>query len=76
MFGVQAFLPIINPPESCIIGVGAVTEQAVVVHGGIRVEPVMTVSVSADHRVTDGVVAAQFFSTLKAVLEKPQELGG
>ncbi len=76
MFGVQAFLPIINPPESCIIGVGAVTEQAIVVNGGIRVEPVMTVSVSADHRAADGVVAAQFFSTLKAVLETPEDLGG
>jgi pyruvate dehydrogenase E2 component (dihydrolipoamide acetyltransferase) len=76
MYGVQAFLPIINPPESCIVGVGATTEQAVVVNGGIRVEPVMTVSLSADHRATDGVVAAQFFSTLKALLEKPEDLGG
>ena len=76
MYGVQAFLPIINPPESAIIGVGAVTDQAVVVRGGIRAEPVMTVSVSADHRAVDGVVAAQFFSTLKALLEKPEDLGG
>ncbi len=52
------------------------TEQAIVMHGGIRIEPVMTVSVSADHRVADGVVAAQFFSTLKSVLEKPEDLGG
>jgi pyruvate dehydrogenase E2 component (dihydrolipoamide acetyltransferase) len=75
MFGVQTFLPIINSPESCIVGVGAVTDQVVAVNGGIRVEPVMAVSVSADHRVADGVAAAQFFSTLKALMEKPEDLG-
>jgi len=76
MYGVEAFLPIINPPESCIVGVGAVTEKAVVVDGGIRVEPVMKLSVSADHRAVDGVVAAEFFRTLKSLLEEPSQIGG
>jgi pyruvate dehydrogenase E2 component (dihydrolipoamide acetyltransferase) len=71
MFGVDYFLPIINPPESCIVGVGAVREQVVAVEGGMRIEPVMKVSVSADHRVVDGAEAARFFQTLKRLLEDP-----
>ena len=74
MYGVDYFLPIINPPESCIVGVGIIKEEAVVVDGGIRIEPVMKVSVSADHRVTDGAEAAEFFRTMKGLLENPDEL--
>jgi pyruvate dehydrogenase E2 component (dihydrolipoamide acetyltransferase) len=74
MYGVDYFLPIINPPESCIIGVGAIREQPVVRAGGIAVEPVVKVSVSADHRVVDGVQAGKFFRTLKGLLEDPRRL--
>ncbi len=76
MFGVDCFLPIINPPESCIVGVGAVKEQAIVVDGGIRIEPVMQMSISADHRAIDGVAAAEFFRSVKETLEAPQTLRG
>lgn len=74
MFGVDFFQPIINPPESCIIGVGAVTERPVVENGGIYVEPVMKVALSADHRGIDGVGAARFFQTMGELLEEPEKL--
>ena len=75
MFGVSSFLPIINPPESCIIGVGAIARRvAATEDGGVGVEPMMTVSLSADHRVTDGAEAARFFRTLKDLLEAPEAL--
>ncbi len=76
MYGVDAFLPIINPPESCIVGVGRIAERVVAHEGGIQVEPVMQVTVSADHRATDGAKAAQFFQSLKAHLEAPDGLAG
>jgi pyruvate dehydrogenase E2 component (dihydrolipoamide acetyltransferase) len=75
MFGVTSFLPIINPPEACIIGVGAIANRVVATEeGGMRVEPMMSVSLSADHRVTDGAEAARFFQTLKGLLEAPGPL--
>jgi pyruvate dehydrogenase E2 component (dihydrolipoamide acetyltransferase) len=74
MFGVDYFIPIINEPQSCIIGVGRVTDEVVVRDGGIRVEQVMKVSLSADHRAIDGALCAQFFQTLKDILEDPSGL--
>jgi pyruvate dehydrogenase E2 component (dihydrolipoamide acetyltransferase) len=74
MFGVDYFLPIINEPQSCIIGVGRITDQVVVRDGGIRVEPVMKISLSADHRVVDGALCAEFFQGLKDLLEDPSGL--
>ncbi len=76
MYGVGAFLPIINPPESVIIGVGAIAEQPVARDGGIAVEAVMKLSLSADHRVVDGAEAAAFFQTLKGLLEEPEGIPG
>jgi pyruvate dehydrogenase E2 component (dihydrolipoamide acetyltransferase) len=74
MYGVDYFVPIINPPESCIVGVGRISDRVVARDGGILVEPMMKVSLSADHRVVDGVEAARFFQTLKGLLEELQEL--
>jgi pyruvate dehydrogenase E2 component (dihydrolipoamide acetyltransferase) len=74
MYGVRYFLPIINPPECCILGVGAIREEAVVREGGIRVDQVMTISISADHRATDGAEVARFYQTLKGLLEEPEGL--
>ena len=73
-FGVDSFLPIINPPEACIIGVGRAAEQPVVKDGAICVEPVMSISISADHRVVDGAEAGRFFQTFKQLLEEPEGL--
>ncbi|MBL7215031.1 MAG: 2-oxo acid dehydrogenase subunit E2 [Phycisphaerae bacterium] len=74
MFGVEEFSAIINPPESAILAVGAVREGVVVENGAMRAGRLMTVTVSVDHRVIDGVVAAQFLKTLKEFLEDPGKL--
>jgi len=73
-FGVDYFMPIINPPESCILGIGRVAEQIVVQDGAMRIEPVMKVTLSADHRVTNGAEAAQFYAAFRRELEDPQRL--
>ena len=73
-FGVDYFLPIINPPEACIIGIGRLAQQVVARDGAVAVEPVMKVSLSADHRVIDGAEAARFFQTFRELLEEPEEL--
>jgi pyruvate dehydrogenase E2 component (dihydrolipoamide acetyltransferase) len=75
MYGVDYFLPIINMPQSCIIGVGKMSDQVLAYDGGIRVEPVMKLSLSADHRAIDGAQCAEFFQTLKGLLEEPERIG-
>ncbi len=74
MFGVEEFQAIINPPESAILAVGAIREGVVVENGAMRPTRLMTVTLSVDHRVIDGVVAAQFLKTLKELLENPEQL--
>jgi len=72
MFGVDDFIPIINPPESAILAVGAVREQAMAKQGTLYAGRALTLTLSCDHRVIDGVVAAQFLGRLKEILESPQ----
>lgn len=70
MFGVDNFVAIINPPQCAILAVGRVAAR-VVAHGeGIAVRPLMTMSLSADHRVVDGAIAARFLQEVKGQLEK------
>lgn len=71
MYGVESFTAILNPPEACILAVGASTPTAVVVDGVVAVRQVMKVTLSADHRVVDGAAAAAFLVTLKQLLEHP-----
>jgi len=73
MFGVEEFTAIINPPESAILAVGAVREDVRVVDGGIRPGKVMTMTLSADHRVIDGLLAAKFLARLKEILVGPEQ---
>jgi len=72
MFGVEEFAAIINPPEAAILAVSAIREDVVVRDGAIRPGRVMTVTLSVDHRVVDGLVAAKFLARLKELLEVPQ----
>ncbi len=65
MFGVEGFTPIINPPQCAILGVGTMEEKPVVREGQITVRKIMTLSLSFDHRVMDGVTAAKFLNALK-----------
>lgn len=70
-FGIESFTAIINPPQCAILAAGRVSRR-VVAHGeGIAVRPMMTATLSADHRVVDGAEAARFLKEFKAVLESP-----
>ena len=73
MFGVEEFSAIINPPESGILALGAVRETVIVENGAMRPGRVMTMTLSADHRVVDGLLAAKFLGRLKEILENPSE---
>lgn len=74
MHGVREFAAIINPPQSVILAAGAVVRQPVVDGEDIRVGHVMSLTLSADHRVVDGALGARFLSTVKQFLENPIEL--
>jgi pyruvate dehydrogenase E2 component (dihydrolipoamide acetyltransferase) len=71
MFGIEEFTAIINPPDACILAVGAIVEKPVVKNGEIAVGSMMKVTLSCDHRVVDGATGAQFLQTFKAILEDP-----
>jgi pyruvate dehydrogenase E2 component (dihydrolipoamide acetyltransferase) len=71
MMGIPKFTAIINPPNSAILAVGTTVTKPVVKNGSIVVGQTMTVTLSADHRVFDGAVAAQYLAALKDILEKP-----
>jgi pyruvate dehydrogenase E2 component (dihydrolipoamide acetyltransferase) len=73
MFGVEEFSAIINPPESGILAVSAARESVIVENGTMRAGRSMTMTLSADHRVVDGVMAAKFMQRLQAILEHPGE---
>ena len=70
-FGVTQFNPIINPPQTAILGVCAITDTIVAVNGQPSVRPMMNLCLSFDHRVTDGAPAAAFLAQLKETLEQP-----
>jgi pyruvate dehydrogenase E2 component (dihydrolipoamide acetyltransferase) len=71
MFGIDEFTAIINPPDACILAVGAIRQEPAVVNGEVKVSNRMKVTLSCDHRVVDGATGAKFLQTLKAVLENP-----
>ena len=74
MFGVSHFNAIINPPNVAILAVGAAIEKPVVRNGKVEAGLVMTMTMSSDHRVVDGAMAAQYLSTVKKLLESPATL--
>jgi len=74
MYGIKYFTPILNLPESAILGVGSITEQPVIVAGGIHIKSVMTLSLTHDHRIIDGAPAARFLNEIKQILQEPQAL--
>jgi pyruvate dehydrogenase E2 component (dihydrolipoamide acetyltransferase) len=73
-FDVDHFIAIINPPNAAILAVGSAAQVPVVVNGELTIGTRMKATISADHRVTDGVEAAQFMQTLKAILQEPLRL--
>lgn len=71
MFGVNDFQAIVNPPQSCIMAVGAGIQKPVVVNGQIEIKTVMSVTLSTDHRSVDGAVGAEFLQHFKRFIENP-----
>jgi len=71
MYGVREFAAIINPPQGCILAVGAGEQRAVVRNGGLVVATVMSCTLSVDHRVVDGAVGAEFLAAFKKYVEYP-----
>ncbi len=74
MFGVEEFAAIVNPPEPAILAVGAVREAVIVKDGSMKPGKVMTMTLSCDHRVIDGLLAAKFMARLRELLESPAML--
>jgi pyruvate dehydrogenase E2 component (dihydrolipoamide acetyltransferase) len=74
MYGVDHFTAVINPPQAAILAVGTASERPVVHNGIVTSANMMTCSLSVDHRVTDGVAAAEFLQTFKRLAEDPRLL--
>ncbi len=75
-YRVDGFTPIVNPPETAILGVGRIAEKPAVVDGRIEARTLCTLSLSFDHRVVDGAPAAAFLARLTELLERPYALLG
>ena len=78
VFGSMLSTPIINPPQSAILGMHNIVERAVVIDGNINVRPIMYVALSYDHRIIDGKDSVGFLVAVKEALENPVKhlLGG
>jgi len=76
MFGIDEFTAVINPPQSAVLAIGRVTERAAAIQGQVAVRPMLTLTLSIDHRVVDGAAAALFMSDLRAAFEAPSALLG
>jgi pyruvate dehydrogenase E2 component (dihydrolipoamide acetyltransferase) len=74
MFDVEHFQAILNPPQAAILSVGGILEKPVVKEGKVVPGKVMNITLSCDHRVVDGVLAAKFLQTVKRYLENPTAL--
>ncbi len=74
VFGSMLSTPIINPPQSAILGMHSITERAVVRNGEIVIRPMMYLAVSYDHRIIDGKDAVQFLTTVKECIEDPAKI--
>jgi pyruvate dehydrogenase E2 component (dihydrolipoamide acetyltransferase) len=74
MFDVDEFVAIINPPEGAILAVGSIKQKPIVRGGGIFIGKTMKVTLSSDHRIIDGAVAARFLQDFKKTMENPATL--
>jgi pyruvate dehydrogenase E2 component (dihydrolipoamide acetyltransferase) len=71
MFGIEQFIAVLNPPQAAILAVGATEEKPVVVKGQVEVRPLMSMTITCDHRAIDGADGAEFLRTVKELLEEP-----
>ena len=74
MYGIREFAAVINPPQACILAVGAGEQRAVVRDGQIVIATIMSVTISTDHRAVDGAVAAEWLTAFKRLIENPVAL--
>jgi pyruvate dehydrogenase E2 component (dihydrolipoamide acetyltransferase) len=74
MYGVDAFQAIVNAPQAAILAVGRIVDRPVALNGEVVVRPMLTLSVSFDHRVVDGARGAEFLDTLASLVEEPAGL--
>ncbi len=71
MFGIEQFVAVLNPPQVAILAVGSIEEQPVVVDGELAIAPLMSMTLTCDHRAIDGADGAEFLRTVKELLEEP-----
>jgi pyruvate dehydrogenase E2 component (dihydrolipoamide acetyltransferase) len=71
MFGIEQFIAVLNPPQAAILAVGATVEKPVVVEGSVEVRPLLSITITCDHRAVDGADGAEFLRTVKELLEEP-----
>jgi pyruvate dehydrogenase E2 component (dihydrolipoamide acetyltransferase) len=71
MYGVDQFVAVLNPPQAAILAVGAAEEKPVAVDGELAIRPMMTMTLTCDHRTIDGADASEFLRTVKQLLEEP-----
>ena len=71
MYGVEQFIAVLNPPHAAILAVGALEDRVVVVDGELETRPLMTMTLTCDHRSLDGATASEFLRTVKDFLEEP-----
>ncbi len=71
MFGIEQFIAVLNPPQAAILAVGSTEEKPVVREGQVEVRPLMSVTITCDHRAIDGADGASFLRTVKELLEEP-----
>jgi len=74
VYGSLLSTPILNPPQSAVLGMHAIQERAVVREGQVVIRPMMYLALSYDHRLIDGREAVQFLKTVKEYVEEPEEL--
>lgn len=74
MYGIDTFVPIINPPECAILAVGSITKKPAAVNDAVAIRPITTLTLACDHRAVDGTYAAQFLEKVKYYLENPSSL--
>ena len=71
MFGIDNFQAVVNPPQACILAIGAGKERAIVKNGELAIATVMTATLSIDHRAVDGAIGAEFLKAFKCLIEDP-----
>jgi len=74
MYKVDAFSAIITPPQAAVLAVGSISDRVVPVEGKPGIRPMMTMTLSSDHRVVDGARAADFLSDLASIIREPEKV--